>query len=153
MKQLKALKKKYDLSMLALAHPPKRDMSNPLTRNDLQGSKMLINFCDTSFCIGESINDKSVRYLKQIKARNTEIIYDTGNVALCRIDKPGNFLMFSYMGTAMEKEHLAENDRKDKTLLIDECHQLKEEGMTQRQIAEALGIGLGTVSRYLKEAA
>ena len=36
---------------------------------------MLINFCDSSFAIGESHHDPGVRYLKQIKARNTEIIY------------------------------------------------------------------------------
>src|ERR1019366_3313940 len=69
MKHLKALKNKYNLSILALAHTPKRDLSKPITRNDLQGSKMLINFCDSSFTIGESQKDKTVRYLKQIKVR------------------------------------------------------------------------------------
>ncbi len=44
MKHLKALKRKYNLSLLALAHTPKRDLSKPITRNDLQGSKMLMNF-------------------------------------------------------------------------------------------------------------
>jgi len=32
------------LSILALAHTPKRDQHNPITKNDLQGSKMLITF-------------------------------------------------------------------------------------------------------------
>ena len=45
MKHLKVLKNKYNLSILALAHTPKRDLTKPITRNDLQGSKMLINFC------------------------------------------------------------------------------------------------------------
>ena len=61
MKHLKALKNKYGLSILALAHTPKRDLSKPITRNDLQGSKMLINFCDSSFSIGESHSDKNLR--------------------------------------------------------------------------------------------
>ena len=64
MKELKALKNKYHLSLLILAHTPKRDLSKPITRNDLQGSKMLINFCDSSFSIGESSTDKGVRYIK-----------------------------------------------------------------------------------------
>src|SRR5690606_40367234 len=85
MKHLKALKSKYGLSILALAHTPKRDLSKPITRNDLQGSKMLINFCDSSFAIGESFNDKHLRYIKQIKARNTEIIFDSENVGVCQI--------------------------------------------------------------------
>ena len=56
MKHLKALKTKYNLSILVLAHTPKRDLSKPITRNDLQGSKMLINFCDSSFAREEKIS-------------------------------------------------------------------------------------------------
>ena len=44
LKYLKKLKSKHGLSILALAHTPKRDATKPLGRNDLQGSKMLINF-------------------------------------------------------------------------------------------------------------
>jgi len=106
MKQLKALKSKYGLSILALAHTPKRDLSKPITRNDLQGSKMLINFCDSSFAIGESMMDKSYRYLKQIKARNCEIMYDTSNVGVFEIIKPTNYLHFNFIGFAHEREHL-----------------------------------------------
>ena len=51
MKKLVALKKRHDLSILLLAHTPKRALCNPsLTRNDLQGSKMLINFADSGLC-------------------------------------------------------------------------------------------------------
>ena len=69
MKLLKELKGKYDLSILALAHTPKRNLSNPISKNDLAGSKHLANFTDSIFAIGESSKDKSLRYLKQIKAR------------------------------------------------------------------------------------
>jgi len=54
MKHLKALKTKFNLSILALAHTPKMEASKPINKNHLQGSKMLINFCDSSFAIGES---------------------------------------------------------------------------------------------------
>ena len=37
--RLMALKKKHGLSMLILAHTPKRCLSNPITQNDLAGSK------------------------------------------------------------------------------------------------------------------
>jgi hypothetical protein len=49
---------------------------------------MLINFCDSCFAIGESFTDKSIRYLKMIKARNTEHIYDADNIIECQIYKP-----------------------------------------------------------------
>lgn len=115
MKHLKALKNKYGLSILALAHTPKRDLSKPITRNDLQGSKMLINFCDSSFSIGESNTDKSLRYLKQIKQRNTEQIYDAENVCICKIDKPYNFLLFEFVDYGTEREHLRQVSESEKT--------------------------------------
>jgi len=117
MKYLKALKNKYSLSILALAHTPKRDLSKPITRNDLQGSKMLINFCDSSFAIGESGQDKQLRYLKQIKARNTEILFDSENVISCQIYKPDNFLGFEFIGFSTEREHLKQITENEKSEL------------------------------------
>ena len=75
MKHLKALKLEYNLSILALAHTPKRDQSKPLTLNDLQGSKMLMNFSDSSFCIGEMcIRDRfGVLLTPHVIARNEAI--------------------------------------------------------------------------------
>ena len=118
MKHLKELKSKYGLSILVLAHTPKRDLSKPIIRNDLQGSKMLINFCDSSFAIGESSDDKSTRYLKQIKARSTEIVYDAEHVCVCRIDKPHNFLGFEFLNFGTEPEHLKHESEKEKSELV-----------------------------------
>lgn len=150
MKHLKALKNKYGLSIMALAHTPKRDLSKPLTRNDLQGSKMLINFCDSAFAIGENHNDKNLRYLKQIKARNTEIIYDAENVCVCQIIKSYNFLQFEFLRFGKEQEHLKEHTEKDRESIIEKVKELSLQGKTQRQISGELGISLGTVNKYLK---
>ncbi|MEO8853520.1 MAG: AAA family ATPase [Ginsengibacter sp.] len=150
MKHLKALKSKYGLSILALAHTPKRDLSKPITRNDLQGSKMLINFCDSSFAIGESSTDKNLRYLKQIKARNTEIIYDAENVCVCQISKPENFLQFEFINFGTEREHLKQFTEKDRESLIEKSKELSQKGFSQRQISGELNISLGAVNKYLK---
>jgi len=106
MQELKALKSREDLSILVLAHTPKRPFARPLTVNDLAGNKMLSNFADSVFAIGESIQGPNVRYLKQIKPRSTEMIYDASNVAIARIEKPSNFLKFTFTGFAGESEHL-----------------------------------------------
>ena len=126
MKHLKALKNKYGLSILALAHTPKRDLSKPITRNDLQGSKMLINFCDSSFSIGESNTDKSLRYIKQIKQRNTEQIYDAENVCICKIDKPFNFLLFEFVDFGTEQEHLKQISESEKTEIENSIKELMQ---------------------------
>jgi archaellum biogenesis ATPase FlaH len=151
MKHLKALKNKYGLSILALAHTPKRDLSKPITRNDLQGSKMLINFCDSSFSIGESNTDKNLRYLKQIKQRNTEQIYDAENVCVCLIDKPLNFLQFEFVSFGKEWEHLKQPTDKDKENLNEKVIALKQQGRSLREIGSELGISHMKVSRVLKD--
>lgn len=151
MKHLKALKSRYELSILALAHTPKRDLSKPLTKNDLQGSKMLINFCDSAFTIGESFTDKAIRYIKQIKQRNTEHIYDADNVITCEITKPDNFLQFSFKGFAAEREHLKQLSEKDRESLVEKAKELSQQGKSQRQISAELGISLGAVNKYLKK--
>lgn len=151
MKHLKALKNKYGLSILALAHTPKRDLSKPITRNDLQGSKMLINFCDSSFSIGESHSDKNLRYLKQIKQRNTEQIYDAENVCICQIDKPDNFLLFEFVNFGKEWEHLKQHTEKDKENLNEKVIELNQQGRSLREIGVELGISHMKVSRILKD--
>jgi len=150
MKQLKALKSKYGLSVLVLAHTPKRDLSKPITRNDLSGSKMLINFCDSAFAIGESHSDKSIRYIKQIKARSTELVYDAENVPLLQIHKASNLLQFEFLTFGTEREHLKQITEKDRESIIEKAKELSRLGKSQRLISTELGISLGAVNKYLK---
>ncbi len=151
MKYLKSLKSKYGLSIIALAHTPKRDLSKPITRNDLQGSKMLINFVDSCFAIGESNTDKSIRYIKQIKARNTEIIYDTENVLVCQLHKPSNFLEFEFLNYGSEREHLKQLSETDKAEMETNILELKRENPTMSfgQIANQLGTNKMKVKRVI----
>jgi len=152
MKHLKALKSKYDLSILALAHTPKRDLSKPITRNDLQGSKMLMSFTDSSFTIGESQKDKNIRYLKQIKVRQNEFIYDAENVCVCQIEKPYNFLKFDLINFSTEREHLKEVTEKDKGQKVFEVMELKKQGISNIEIALKFGVSEGAIRKWIKKA-
>lgn len=138
MKRLKEIKKNLGVTILCLAHTPKRDLSKPITVNDLAGSKMLINFCDSAFAIGQSTQDKSLRYVKQVKARATEIMYDSENVALYRIVKPDNFLHFEFIGHSTEREHLKVLTEQDKQNIRDKILELHADGKTLRQIGETV---------------
>lgn len=150
MKKLKALKSKYDLSMLVLAHTPKRDLSKAITKNDLAGSRMLMNFCDSSFTIGQSSADSSLRYIKQIKQRNTEEIYGADNVCVCQIIKPHNFLEFEFLNFDEERTHLKESNKADRDEVIELAKELSGSGKSQREISKELNISLGAVNKYLK---
>jgi len=151
MKHLKALKAKYSLSILALAHTPKRDLTKPISRNDLSGSKMLINFADSSFTVGESQKDKSIRYLKQIKVRQSEFVYDSENVCVFQISKPNNFLGFDLIGYGTEKEHLRESSESDKEARISEALRLKAQGYSNIAIAHQLGVTEGAIRKWMKK--
>jgi archaellum biogenesis ATPase FlaH len=150
MKALKGLKSKYGLSMLILAHTPKRDLSKPITRNDLQGSKMLINFCDSSFAVGESTQGSDVKYIKQIKERMTAKQYGTDNVINCLLSKPDNFLHFEFTGHSSEMEHLKVVKASDREKLKEEAIKLSLEGLSIRQIAFQTSLSPTTVHTYLK---
>ncbi len=150
MKHLKALKNQYGLSMLTLAHTPKRDLTQQITANDLQGSKMLMNFCDSAFTIGQSSADKELRYIKQIKQRNTEQVYGFSNVCLCRVTKPYNFLQFEFAEYGNEIQHLKKHNAAFGQDEIEQAVQLKLEGKSLREAAKAMGISYQKVDRLLK---
>lgn len=150
MKHLKALKSKYSLSILVLAHTPKRDMTQAITRNDLQGSKMLMNFCDSAFTIGESHNDKNLRYIKQIKQRNTEQLYGADNVCLFAINKPHNFLQYDFVSYGQEWEHLVTHKDGLKEADILKAVELKQQGKTLREIGRELGVSFQKADRLIK---
>lgn len=66
---LKSMKVRFGLTILLVAHCPKRKKAAPITDNNLGGSKMLINFCDSAFAIGASMHSEETKYIKQIKTR------------------------------------------------------------------------------------
>ena len=151
MKHLKALKNRYGLSILALAHTPKRDMSLELTRNDLQGSKMLMNFCDSAFAIGESVMNKSMRYLKQIKQRNTREVYGSNNVCVCEVVKPHNFLRYEFAGHGVEADHLRKPKRSGAyDEYTEQVLAMRAEGKSLREIGAQLGMSFQKVDRIIK---
>lgn len=151
MKQLMALKKKHDFSMLILAHTPKRSLFNPITQNDLAGSKKLFNFFDSVFAIGKSAKDSNLRYIKQLKVRYGNYTYDSDNVIVSAIEKIGSFLQFINIGYATEKEHLKEPSEKDVSQEIENIKQLSGQGKSIREIAKELNISKSKVGRILKK--
>ncbi len=151
MKWLKAFGKKYGLSILVLAHTPKRNPANPITKNDLQGSKMLYNFCDGCFAIGASSRGTEIRFIKELKQRNLSFAHDAENVIVCEIAKPDDFLMFRFLEYGCESEHLRQLTVDDRDALVEQAKELSSQGKSQREIAKELGISPATVNNWLKK--
>lgn len=156
LKKLKALKKKYGFSILVLSHTTKRDESKEITKNDLAGSKMLMNLCDSAFSIGrsnQSNKEHEYRYIKQIKVRNAEHKYSTDNVCLFQIVRESLLLQFKFESYVDEREHLkvlTEQDKEKRDLRILE---LKEQGLSTREIGadDQVLCSPMTVSRVLNK--
>lgn len=160
MKNLKALKTDLNLSILVLAHTPKRrNTGSPISADDLHGSKLLINFADSAFAIGASAlrepqcDKPALCYLKQIKQRNTAQVYGEDNVCLCRIQKPGNFLRFRFIGNSPESLHLRSRNTLNREQLAQKATELSATGLSQREISQQLGISVGYVNKLLRKVA
>lgn len=151
MQHLKALKNKYKLSVLVLAHTPKRNPAQPITRNDLEGSKMLMNFADSAFAIGESHLESGLRYLKQVKQRYGQRLYGADNVCLFHIVKRLNRLKFEFAGFDDERLHLYQPPPTSKKSTETRILELSAQGLSQRKIAACLNISLGKVNAILKK--
>jgi len=149
MKQLIRLKKRYGLTTIVIAHTPKRRGWKPITQNDLAGSAKLINFFDAGIALARSANDTNLRYLKQVKVRTGEFQYDSDNVLLMDVNKDDGFLKFDVLGTGREEDHLNALAGGEAASEILEILMMQREGMSIRQIAEAMNMGKSTVQRHL----
>lgn len=151
MRQLKLLKTRHELSILVLAHTPKRRPGMPITRNDLGGSKLLINFADSAFAMAESGIDRNLRYLKQVKQRAAAETYGADKVCLFKLERKGAFISFDLIDTVPEHTHLRSPERVERERQILEVKSLKSQGYTQRDIAMRLRISLGLANKLVGE--
>ena len=134
MQKLKILKQDLKLSILVLAHTPKRNLTDPMTENTMGGSKMLMNFADILFAIGKSTISDRVRYLKQVKVRMDAMEYGADNVFNCEIVQRNGFLKFEFNGNNAEFIHLKRNvEKEERDEKIIEKLKL---GKTQKEIAK-----------------
>ena len=152
MKDIAALKRNHGYSILIMSHTPKRDDTRPVTVNDMAGSMVLSNFIDSSFCIAKSAQESSLRYVKQIKVRSAEIVYDYDSVKVFELYKnPDGFLGVEDKGVGGENEHLRRPKDNEWQGKKEECYNLLDQKMTYSQISEQLGIAKGTISKWAKQ--
>lgn len=150
MSELNKLKKELGLSILLLGHTIKRNKKNPITDNDLSGSKKIIALVDSAFAINSAINDDKQLYLKQIKCRECEMKYGSDNVMMCIIEKFDSFIQFVPNGFSKEEELLDKNKgRLTKEEMIEMIVQQHAYDLSNRVIAKNLNISEGTVRNYL----
>lgn len=142
--------KKSGVTLFLLEHNKKVDGSRPISLNDLQGSKMKANFADAVFTIGRSQKDSRIRYVKQLKVRSAECLYDTDNVMVCELTHEGGLLHFKHIGFGSELEHLR-TPSCEKEVRTSEVDVMHKQGISNSEIARRYGVSEGAVRKWLKK--
>lgn len=150
--RLVRLKKTYDLTMVVIAHTPKRDSGLPLTQNDLADSSKLMSFFDSGIVIGLSSRDKNLRYVKQVKYRAGEKEYDYDNLILYETVKEHGYTHFAYRGHGVKADHIKAPSFSEDLDEILQVLDLQANGKSVREIAPLLDISSSKVQRRLKKA-
>ena len=152
MMRLIRMKKKYNLTLICVAHTPKIKGYEPLTTSHMAGSAKLMNFFDEGIAIGKSARDANLRYVKQVKTRSIPMTYDEENVIIYEVTKASGILTYDFKGHGNENDHLKHGNPAEDLDEIYAILRLQKQGMSQREIAKTLEISLGKVQRRLEKA-
>ena len=139
MQMLNNLKKKFNLSILVIAHTPKKDTFSSINMNHLQGSAQIGNAIDG--CIALAMcKDNKRRYIKELKQRNESFTAGSDSVIVCDLEKTFNFLKFQYV--EKKDEHLLLNpfDADAKKELDDLVVQSANKGLSARDISSMINV-------------
>lgn len=151
MLKLLAMRMTHNWTMLILAHTPKRKQGDPLTIDDLAGSKLLSNLADNVIGFNKSRKDKNMRYLIQLKYRSLPIELDFKNVQELTLTSSDGWLHFEYGGYDEERAHLPRSRDEKAELERDIIRELKQpNGSSYREIADKLGTSPSKVMRVAK---
>lgn len=152
MQQFIKLRMKYKWSMLILAHVPKRKPTDPLTINDLAGSKIISNSVDNVIGLNRSKKGKDIRYLIQLKYRSFPVTLDSKHVQELKLVDTDGYLHFEYGGFDNEYTHLPRSRDEKAELEQEIVKELKaKNGLSYRGIAEKLETSLATVQRVAEK--
>lgn len=151
MVDLKSLATKLGWSILLVAHTKKRDLDQPITQNDLAGSKRIFNLCDAAFILDAVRTDPGLTYVKQLKVRTGQFVYKT-NVLVMEMVKDGSNLHFRKVDV-MAEELVLKKPRTNRLLDVNLARKVKsmvQQGMSQRAIARELKISQSSVCQLNK---
>ena len=150
--EFKNLKDRHGLTILLIAHCPKRRKGKPITDDNLGGSKMIINFVDSAFAISTAVIDEDLRYIKQIKTRVGAKIREVDMLTI----STNPYLHFEYEGVSTE-DILLDDPQPDAEGVVDyhvtpekerQMVEMLKQGRNYRAIAKDLHISWRAVMLY-----
>ena len=149
MSKLNALKQKFDISILVVAHTPKIYQMKLIEITDLAGSAQNGNLADSIFTIGKTTH-KNLRYLKQIKVREKEFTYDTDNVLLMEFSQDEGWLHFNPLEQVEEYKQLSLSRSNNKDERDAELYKLYLSGVPVESLESQFGLKRSRVYDIIK---
>ncbi len=147
---LNILKKKYQLTILIVAHPPKIDRTQPMNKDMLAGSKQLSNLCDALIGMNSVYNANTESYVKLLKNRDAEELSFNKDTEVFKYNctRRNGYVYLEDKGLVYELDCLprgnafarvqeASEERIEETLKI---AALKKAGLTYAEIEKETGI-------------
>lgn len=111
MKELKGINKRFNTSILVLAHVPKQyGKPVPITVDTMAGSAQLKNFATDIVGIGKSGKGKGHVYFIHLASRSRDVEFGSEKTLHCQIQKHGDFLGMDFIDFCEESEHLQSFD-------------------------------------------
>jgi len=98
LKALNLLRQKLGVTIILATHCNKNKINSEWTIGDISGGSDINRFSQSIWALGNVEGQSSDRYLKQLKQRSAEVVYDASNVAVARLIKAEDkALQFVYM--------------------------------------------------------
>ena len=134
------------ITILVVAHTNKKN-NKPMTINDLAGSAKVGNLIDAAFALGRVEGDTGLRYIKQLKARSGEKIYEDPVMVVEMVKENG--LHFEYRDTDIEQNLLKKPDEDDEEMVYHQVWHLHKQGLSCRKIESELGVSKSKVNNIV----
>ena len=145
-KALRELRDELGITILVVAHTNKKD-NKPMTINDLAGSAKVGNLIDAAFALGRVVGDTGLRYIKQLKARSGEKIYEDPVMVVEMVKEGG--LHFEYRDMDIEQNLLKKPKEDDEEMVYHQVWHLHKQGLSCRKIESELGISKSKVNNIV----
>lgn len=149
--RLVQVKENTGMSVLLVAHTPKMKKNEPITRDAIAGSKLLINLVDSAFAIGASLSNPKIRYIKQTKVRMGRFEYGEDNVIVSEIQNVKGLLKFVRTGENTENEMLLTLSEVKRRETYRKIGELFAEDYGAEDIAKIMGMSETAVKKIINE--
>ncbi len=149
MHELRRLTRVDGISILLLVHGMPGNLRRGIEASDMPFAAVMTGLADNIFAIGHVSGDPAGRYIKHIKPGSAPLTFGAAHVPWCRIKKRANFTYFDFRGFAREAVlRTSDNDRRE-WQLIERIGELKDSGMSVRDIGRVIEMSKSSVQRYL----